>query len=75
MATDIESFFREILVFIGDVNRMEIKLDTLFKQAKAFGVDVDLEDLLESEKTINRLKNETNVLHDKVNGNLDGEQK
>jgi len=34
---------------------------------------VDIEDLLESEKTIKRLKKEANVLHNKIDKNLDGE--
>lgn len=63
--------FKKVLVFIGDVNRMEIRLDRLRKEAEKLGIE--LEDIPPSEKTIERLKNEANVLHDKVNGRLDGE--
>ena len=65
-----EDLFKKVLVFIGDLNRFEIRLDCLRKEAKALGVEVD--DLPESEKTIERLKNEANVLHDNINNNLDG---
>ena len=65
-----EDLFREVLVYIGDVNRMELRLDALCKKAKELGVEP--EDLPESEKTIKRLKYEANVLHDKVDGQLDG---
>lgn len=63
--------FKKVLVFIGDLNRMDIRLDALRKEAKKLGVEI--EDLPESGKTITRLKDEANVLHDGVNGNLDGE--
>lgn len=67
----VEALFREVLVFLGDVNRMEIRLDALRKEAKKLGVEA--EDLPESEKTINRLKKEANVLHDNVDGKIDGD--
>jgi len=65
-----EGLFRKVLVFIGDLNRMEIRLDSLCKKAKSLGVEP--EDLPESEKTIKRLKNDINRLHDKVDKKLDG---
>ena len=65
-----EDLFKKILVFIGDLNRMEIRLDDLRKESKNLGVE--LTDEPESAKTIERLKNEANVLHDKIDGQLDG---
>ena len=65
-----EELFRKVLVYVGDLNRMEIRLSDLGKEAKNLGVE--LTDEPESENTIDRLKNEANVLHDKLNGQLDG---
>lgn len=67
---EVEALFREVLVYIGDLNRMDIRLNTLTNKAKKLGVEI--EDLPESKKTIKRLKYEANVLHDKVDGQLDG---
>ena len=68
MATNLENFFREILVFLGDANRLELRLSDLRKKARELGVDYDelSSDFLESEKSIIRIKNEANDLHDKV---------
>ena len=66
-----EDLFKKVLVFVGDLNRMEIRLDALRKEATGLGVEVD--DLPESEKTIVRLKNEAVNLHNKVDDKLDGE--
>ena len=66
-----EDLFKKVLVFVGDLNRMEIRLDRLRKEAKSLGVEI--EDLPESEKTIERLKNEANVLHGNIDNKLDGE--
>ena len=66
----VEDLFKKVLVFIGDLNRIETRLDALCKEAKKHGVK--LEDAPESEKTIKRLKFEANVLHDKLDGQLDG---
>ena len=66
----VEDLFKEVLVFVGDLNRMETHLDTLRKRAEKLGIK--LEDIQPSEKTIKRLKNEANVLHDKLDGTLDG---
>ncbi len=65
-----EDLFKKVLVFVGDLYRMGVRLDALRKEAKEHGID--LEDAPESEKTIKRLKNEANVLHDKLDGQLNG---
>lgn len=65
-----KDLFKKVLVFIGDMNRMDIRLDALRKEAEKLGIKI--EDLPELEKTIKRLKNEANVLHDKLDGQLNG---
>ena len=72
MASNLELFFRKILVFLGDVNRMDIRLSDLRKEARQLGIKTkDLtEDFLESEKTIVRVKKEVNELHDKIDNKL-----
>lgn len=67
--SELDDLFKKVLVFVGDINRMEIRLDGLRKEAKILGVEI--EDLPESEKTITRLKVESNILHDKVDEKLD----
>lgn len=61
MATEAELLFREVLVFVGDLNRMEIWLDRLQKKAKSLGIKV--EDFPPSKKTIARAKEEVAKLH------------
>ncbi len=65
-----EDLFKKVLVYIGDLNRMKIRLSDLRKDAKNLGVEIV--DETESENTIKRLKYEANVLHDKLDGQLDG---
>jgi hypothetical protein len=72
MATDLENFFREVLVFLGDVHRLEIRLSDMRKKARVLGVDYEelARDFSEADKTLARLKNEANVLHDEVDNEL-----
>ena len=70
MSTAIEDLFRKTLVYIGDLNRMETRLDALRNEAKK--LEIEIEDLPKSEKTIDRLKNEANVLHNQIDTKLDG---
>jgi uncharacterized protein involved in exopolysaccharide biosynthesis len=67
--SNVGDLFRKVLVFIGDLNRMEIRLDALQKKAKELGVEI--EDAPESEKTINRLRQEANALHNHIDNELD----
>ena len=69
MASEIESLFREVLVYVGDLNRMDIRLSYLRNKAKELGVTV--EDFPSCDKTIERLDHEANALHDGVDENLD----
>ena len=71
MPSDIELLLRKVLVFVGDVNRMDIRLSDLRKEAEL--LSIDLEDLPESEKTLCRLRREVNDLYNKVDKKLDGE--
>ena len=68
MPTNLENFYREIVVFLGDVNRMEIRLSEMRKKARELCVNTEelASDFLESEKTIIRIKGEANELHDKT---------
>ena len=68
-----EDLFKRVLVFIGDLTRMEIRLNALRKEAERLGIE--LEDLPESEKTIVRLKDEAMNLHKHVDDKLDGAEK
>ena len=68
---NLEDLFKKLLVYLGDLHRMELRLSDFAKEAHLLGVDI--EDLPEAEKTIKRLKKEANILHDKVNNKLDGE--
>ena len=72
MANNLELFFRDILVFLGDVNRFEIRLSDLRKKAYELGVKTEelSADFLESEKTIIRIKSEIDDLHDKTDNKL-----
>ncbi len=65
-----EELFRKVLVYVGDLYRMDVRLDDLRKEAKKLGIEI--EDVPESQKTIDRLKYEANVLHDKLDGQLNG---
>jgi len=72
MATNLELFFRKVLVYLGDVNRMDIRLSDLRKEARELGVDTEglNNDFSDSENTLNRIKTEVNVLHDAVDNKL-----
>ena len=73
MATNLELFFRKILVYLGDVNRMDIRLSDLRKEASELGIDTkELNtDFAESDKTLDRIKAEANALHDNVDNELE----
>ena len=72
MATNLELFFRKILVYLGDLNRMEIRLSDLRKEASELGIDTEElnNDFAESDKTLDRIKLEANALHDIVDDKL-----
>lgn len=72
MATNLELFFRKVLVYLGDVNRIDIRLSDLRKEARELGIDTDElnTDFTEAEKTTKRLKTEANALHDIVDDKL-----
>ena len=68
MASDIESLFREVLVYVGDLNRMDVRLSCLRNRAKELGVEV--EDFPDCDKTLERLHHESDALHDGVDETL-----
>lgn len=68
----LEDLFRRTLIFVGDLYRMDKRLDALRKEAKRLGVEIN--DLPESEKTFERLKNEANILHNGIDTSLNGER-
>lgn len=50
---------------------MDKRLDALRKETKRLGIELD--DIPESEKTIDRLKQEANTLHNEIDTELNGE--
>ena len=66
-----EDLFKKVLVYIGDLYRMDKRLDRLRKEAINLGIEI--EDVPESQKTIDRLTYEANVLHNQIDTKLDGE--
>lgn len=68
---EINDLLKKVLVFIGDINRMDIRMNTLREEAKKLGVNIS--DLEESEKTLCRQRKEANELYNCLDNKLDGE--
>ena len=63
-----EELLRDIVVFIGDLNRMDKRLSELRNKAKELNIDIN--DLPESTKTLKRLRNEAYQIHSKIGNDL-----
>ena len=63
-----EELLRDIVVFIGDLNRMDKRLSELCNKAKELNIDIN--DLPESTKTLKRLRNEAYQIHSKIGNDL-----
>jgi hypothetical protein len=73
MATNRELLYRKILVLIGDINDVEIRLNDIIceaQNAKVLGKELE-EDFIESQKTIDRLKKESNIVLDRIDEELE----
>ena len=68
---EINDLLKKVLVFIGDINRMDIRMNTLREEAKKLGVNIS--DLEESEKTLCQQRKEANEVYNCLDKKLDGE--